>query len=813
METLLQDLKYGIRSLIKEPAFTAIAVLTLALGIGANAAIFSVVNAVLIRPLPYTQPDRLVQFWETNPLKNWTQANVAPANLFDWEKQNTSFEEIAAYMGSDTKEAGLAGFQLTSGDEPERIEGLYVTGNIFSVLGANALIGRPLLSEETWEGKHRVAVLSYGLWQRRYGADPEIVGQKIRLNGREREVVGVMPPDFYFPSKAVELWVPMGWNQNDISMVRRPHFLRAIARLKPNVTIEQSKAEMTTIAAQLEAQYPDTNTQMGVGVGPLKEWIVEDTRLALVVFLVAVGFVLAIACANVANLMLARAAARIKEIAIRSALGASRAQIIRQLLTESLLLSIIGGALGLVFALWCRDLLIGFSPGNIPRLDETSLDGRVLGFTVGITLLTTLLFGLVPALQASKPDLTTALKEAGQKGGGTFQGRRLRSALVVAEIALSLVLVISAGLMIRSFLKLQKVDPGFRADNVLTMRISLPGVRYPEDNDARAFFEQAQERIKNLPGVMAVGATTTPALKGYRWTGDMTIEGRPPEDYVREVRHKEITNDYFRAIGIPLVSGRFFDQSDNDKGLQSVIVNEAMARQYFSGEDPIGKRVKFGKPESRDNWEVIVGVVGDEKQDGLGKEVRPEVYKSHLQDAQSEMTFVMRTAVDPRSLVDAARSEIRAMDKDLPPFDIKTMNDLLYASVARERFTMLLLAIFAGLALVLAGIGIYGVINYSVARRTHEIGIRMALGADSKAVLRLVVGQGLRLAAAGVAIGLGAALALTRLMSSLLFGVSAIDPLTFTGVSLILITVAVVACSIPARRATKVDPMEALRYE
>ncbi len=813
METLLQDLKYGIRALIKEPAFTAIAVLTLALGIGANAAIFSVVNAVLIRPLPYTQPDRLVQFWETNPLKNWTQASVAPANLFDWEKQNTSFEEIAAYMGSDTKEAGLAGFQLTSGDEPERIEGLYVTGNIFSVLGANALIGRPLLSEETWEGKHRVAVLSYGLWQRRYGADPGIVGQKIRLNGREREVVGVMAPDFYFPSKAVELWVPMGWNQNDISMVRRPHFLRAVARLKPNVTIEQARAEMTTIAAQLETQYPDTNTQMGVGVGPLKEWIVEDTRLALVVFLVAVGFVLAIACANVANLMLARAAARIKEIAIRSALGARRAQIIRQLLTESLLLSIIGGALGLVFALWCRDLLIGFSPGNIPRLDETGLDGRVLGFTVGITLLTTLFFGLVPALQASKPDLTTALKEAGQKGGGTFQGRRLRSALVVAEIALSLVLVISAGLMIRSFLKLQKVDPGFRADNVLTMRISLPGVRYPEDNDARVFFEQAQERIKNLPGVVSVGATTTPALKGYRWTGDMTIEGRPPEDYVREVRHKEITNDYFRAIGIPLVSGRFFDQSDNDKGLQSVIVNEAMARQYFSGEDPIGKRVKFGKPESRDNWEVIVGVVGNEKQDGLGKDVKPEVYKSHLQDAQSEMTFVMRTAVEPRSLVDAVRSEIRAMDKDLPPFDIKTMNDLLYASVARERFTMLLLAIFAGLALALAGIGIYGVINYSVARRTHEIGIRMALGADSKAVLRLVVGQGLKLAVAGVAIGLGAALALTRLMSSLLFGVSAIDPLTFAGVSLILITVAVVACSIPARRATKVDPMEALRYE
>jgi predicted permease len=681
------------------------------------------------------------------------------------------------------------------------------------VLGANALIGRPLLPEETWEGKHRVAVLSYGLWHRRYGADPEIVGQKISLNGREREIVGVMPPDFYFPSKAVELWVPMGWSQNNISMVRRPHFLRAIARLKPGVTVEQARAEMTTIAAQLETQYPDTNTQMGVGLGPLKEWIVEDTRLALIVFLVAVGLVLAIACANVANLMLARAAARMKEIAIRSALGAQRIQIVRQLLTESLLLSIIGGALGLVLALWCKDLLISFSPGNIPRFDETGMDARVLGFTLGITLLTTLLFGLVPALHASKPDLTVALKEAGQKGGGTFQGRRLRNALVVAEIALSLVLVISAGLMIRSFLKLQKVDPGFVPDNVLTMRISLPGAKYSDDDQARAFFEQAQERIRNLPGIVSVGATTTPALKGYRWSSDMTIEGRPPEEFVREVRHKEITNDYFRAIGIPLVSGRFFDQSDNDKSLQVVIVNEALARNYFPGEDPIGKRLKFGKPESKDNWEIIIGVVGNEKQDSLGKEVRPEIYKSHLQDAQSEMTFVMRTATDPRSLVGAARSEIRAMDKDLPPFAIKTMNDVLYESVARERFTMLLLAIFAGLALLLAGIGIYGVINYSVTRRTREIGIRMALGADSKAVMKQVIGQGLKLAVAGVAIGLGAAWALTRLMASLLFGVSAIDPITFAGVSLILIAVALIACCIPALRATKVDPMEALRYE
>jgi putative ABC transport system permease protein len=772
MQALLMDLRYGARMLLTQPGFTAVAVITLALGIGANSAIFSVINAVLIKPLPYRESN----------------------------------------IGSDKKGPGLSGLQMESDGEPERIKGLSVTGNIFSVLGANAMIGRALREEETWQGKHAVAVLSYGLWQRRFGADPKIVGQKITLGGRSREVVGVMPPDFYFPSKEVELWTPMGWDYAQIAQLRRPHFLRAVGRLKPGVTLEQARAEMTAIASRLEQQYPDTNTQMGVGLGPLKEWIVSDVQLPLIVFLVAVTFVLLIACANVVNLLLSRSAARAREVAIRSALGAGRGRIVRQLLTESLLLALAGGAIGLLLAVWLKDLLVAFSPGDIPRLDEIRLDWRVLGFTVGITLLTTLLTGLAPALSLSKPNLTSSLKEGGQKGG-VGQGGRMRGALVIAEVALALVLVVGAGLMIRSFHQLQQVDPGFDPNNILSLSVSLPGLKYPEAAQRQAFFEQAEQRIRRLPGVVAVGSTTMPALKGYRWTSDATIEGHPHENYVREVRHKEITPDYFRAMGIQLLSGRFFNESDNDKSQPVIIINATLARRHFQGEDPIGKRLKFSKPQVQDQWRTIIGVVNDEKQDGLGAKVEHKIYKSHLQSAQSQMTLIVRTATDPQSLVGAVREEIRALDRSLPLYDIKTMRVAIYESVARERFITLLLIVFAALALTLAFVGIYGVMSYSVTQRTHEIGVRMALGAQTRDVLKLVVAQGGKLAASGVAIGLISAFALTRLMEKLLFGVSATDPITFIAVALLLTIVALLACYVPARRATKVDPMVALRCE
>jgi len=796
--------------LAKKPGFTIVAVITLALGIGANTAIFSVVNAVLLNPMPYRAPDRLVEFWETNPLKNWTQNVIAPANLFDWQEQSQSFEEIAAYAGSDKKNPGITGVQLTGGGEPERVQGLFVTGNVFSVLGVDAMIGRTLRDEETQQGKNMVVLLSFGLWQRRFGGDPNIVGQTLSLNGRNREVVGVMARDFYFPSKEIEMWIPMGWDHAQIAKLRRPHFLRAVGRLKAGVTADQARAEMTAIASRLEGQYPDTNTQMGVGLGPLKEWVVGDTRLPLLVFLVAVGFVLLIACANVANLLLARAATRTREVAIRTALGARRGRIIRQLMTESLVLAVVGGGLGLLLALWSKDLLVMFSPADIPRLDEARLDARVLVFSVGVTLLTTLLCGLAPALQVSKPDLASTLKEGGQKGGA--QGGRVRNSLVVAEVALALVLVIGAGLMIRSFIRLQRVDPGFNANNLLMLSVSLPGAKYPESSQAISFFEQAEQRIKALPGVVDVGSTNVAALKGSGYTNDMTVEGQTDQDYVREIRHKTITPDYFRAMGIQLLSGRGFDASDNAQS-QTIIVNEALARRCFPGEDAVGKRVKFAKPNEQGPWETIVGVVKSEKQDSLAADPKPESYKSQLQETQSQMTLVVRTTGDPGALINNVREQIRALDKDLPPYDVKSMRDVLYESLVRERFTTMLLMIFAGLALTLASVGIYGVMSYSVTQQTHEIGIRMALGAQTRDIFRQIVGRAMRLAGVGIAIGLGTALALTRLMASLLYGVSTTDPLTFALIATMLAGVSLLASYIPACRATKVEAMTALRYE
>jgi putative ABC transport system permease protein len=522
--------------------------------------------------------------------------------------------------------------------------------------------------------------------------------------------------------------------------------------------------------------------------------------------------VLLIACANVVNLSLSRSAARSREIAIRSAIGAGRGRIARQLLTESLLLALTGGAIGLLLSVWLKDMIVAFSPGDIPRLDEIGLDWRVLGFAGGITLLTSLLTGLAPALQSSKPNLTSSLKEGGQKGG-VGQGGRMRGALVIVEIALALALVVGAGLMIRSFRQLQQVDPGFDPNNVLSLSVSLPESKYPEGAQGQAFFEQAEQRIRRLPGVIAVGSTTVPALQGANWTSDATIEGRPPEDYPREIRHKVITPDYFRAMGITLLKGRFFNESDNDKSQPVIIVNASLARRHFPKEDPIGKRLKFSKPTVNGPWHTIIGVVNDEKQDGLGARVEHETYQSHLQNAQSDMTLIVRAATDPQSLVGAIREEIRALDRSLPLYDIKTMRAAIYESLARERFITLLLMVFAALALTLASVGIYGVMSYSVTQRTHEIGVRMALGARSRDVLKLVVTQGGRLAAFGVAIGLSSAFALTRLMKSLLFGVSAADPLTFIAVALLLTVVALLACYIPARRAAKVNPIVALKYE
>ncbi len=809
---LRQDLGYGLRMLRKNPGVTLVAVVTLALGIGANTAMFSVVNGVLLRPLPFGDPGRIVEFWETNPLKGWTQATVAPANLFDWQERNESFEDIGAYMGSDSKEAGLANVFLTGDGEPERLRSLYVTGNLLSVLGVSAAQGRTFTPEETFAGNHRVVVLSHDLWQRRFGGDPSIVDQTISINGANRTVIGVMPDGFYFPNKEVDIWLPMGWEQARVAQLRRPHFLRAIGRLKPGVSIDQARSEMTSIAAVLEGQYPDTNTRMGVGLGPLQEWIVGDSRPALLVFLAAVGLVLLIACANVSSLLLARAESRKKEIAIRVALGAGRWRIIRQLLSETVLLALLGGTVGLLLAVWAKKLLVSLGPRQIPRLQEINLDGAAFGFTLGITLLAALLAGLLPAWQVSRNELTSTLKE-GQKGAGGSQRSRLRSLLVVAEIALSFMLVIGAGLLIKSFIRLVQVDPGIDPNNVLTLKLDLPGSRYPESRQQAAFFEEVERRIAALPGVESVGATSCLPLDGYSWTGDATVEGRSPEDYLRELRHKEITPGYFRTLKIPLLAGREYDQRDKGDSPPVAVVNEAFARWAFPNEDTLGRRVKFSKPTIDSPWYSIIGVVRGEKQDGLDKEIRPEVYQVQGVNTQSRMRIVVRTSGDPMNLAGGVREEIRAVDRDLPPYDVKPMTEVLRASFAKQRFTVLLLGVFAALALGLAAIGIYGVIAYSVTQQTYEIGLRRALGAQSGDVLKLVGGQVVRLAVTGIGLGLAASVALTRLIASLLFDVSATDPATFAVVALLLGTVALLAASIPARRAVKVDPMVALRYE
>jgi putative ABC transport system permease protein len=806
-QTFLQDLRYGIRMLRNKPGFAVVSVMTLALGIGANTAIFSVVNAVLLRPLPYQQPDRLVEIWETNPIKAWKDAPAAPANFYDWEQQNDAFEGMANYSPSP------GNFALSGNGEPERLRGMTTSGNLFSVLGAEAALGRTFLPEETWKGKSDVVILSHGLWKRSFGADPDVIGQKISLDGKPRTIVGIMKDGFYFPTRESELWVPWGLDQNQIAKLRRPHFMRVVARLKPATTLEQAQAEMNTIAGRLEEQYPGTNTRMGVGLGLLHDWTVTDTRLPLLVLLAAVGFILLIACANIANLLLARAATRTREIAIRTALGAGRGRLVRQLLTESLVLSAVGGALGLVLALFGKDLLLAFSPGNIPRFDEITIDNSVFIFTLGITFLTTLIFGLVPALASSQFDLTVSLKEGGQKGGGGARQDRARSLFVVLEMAFALVLLIGAGLMIKSFVSLLHVNPGFDPENVLALQISLPGSKYKEDEQTVRFYQQALERMRSLPGVVDAGLTLMLPSQGAPWTSDFTIEGRPPEEYGKEVRHNVVDSDYFRTMRVQLVNGRGFADSDAKERPAVIVINEALARGFFANEDPIGKRIKFSKPEVEDDWQTIIGVVSNEKLEGLSSNVRPEIYQSYLQNGASEVSLVVRTAGDPHALIGALRGEMRALDKDIPVFNIKTMNEVLYESVARERFTVLLLTIFAGVALVLSAVGIYGVTSYAVTQRTHEIGIRMALGAKKGDVLKLVVQHGAKLALAGVALGIASAFALTRLMETLLFGVSATDPLTFIAISSILLAVALGACAVPARRATKVDPMIALRYE
>ena len=798
MSALFKDISYGVRSLLKRPGFAAVAIITLALGIGANTAIFSVINAVLLRPLGYEQPGRLVTF----------RSNQSGPDLAD----------VMAATRTLTRAGGevLAPLAYTAGSEPIQFQIGQVTGAYFDTLGVRPERGRYILPDDDENGGAFVAVLSHDLWQHQFNADQQIVGKTIPLSGNVYTVIGVMPAGFKSPRDNIEAWTPVHVSNPLGANFRGVHFLRTYARLAPGVTLQQAGAEMRLIDQQLAKQYPADNKNRTSTLLPLQERIVGESRNALLILFGAVSLVLLIACANFANLLLARTAERGREILIRTALGAGRWRIIRQLLTESILISLAGGALGVFIAWWGTNLLIALKPENLPRLKETNVDLRVFGFTLGVSILTGLIFGLLPALTASRTAAGEGLKEGGRTATTGRAQQRVRSAFVAAELAVALVLLIGAGLLVKTFWKLRNVEPGFRPDHLVTMRVELPETRYQEVETQTRFRTQALANINSLPGVQSAMISELP-LSGDSLDHDFLIEGRPPIAPGDEpsLETRSVMGDYFHVMHIPLRSGRDFGPQDFDEKAPLVgIVNDEMVRQYFPNENPLGKRVRWARDRTV-QWISIIGVAGDVKHFGLDLPEQPALYSPYTQinPWKRWMTFAARTQSDPASMEQAVKSQIWKVDSQLPITRVRTMNEVEAASFAARRFNMLLLMLFAGLALVLAAVGVYGVMSYAVTQRTHEIGIRMALGAQMGSVIKLIMKSGLLIAVIGVAIGLAGAFALTRLMRSLLFAVEATDRVTFAGVSLCLLLIALLACYIPARRAAKVDPLVALRYE
>ncbi len=801
LRQLAQDFKYGLRTMRRAPGFTAVAVLTLALGIGANTAIFSVVNAVLLRPLPYRDPARLVTVLHDG----WKP--VAPANFLDWREQSRSFESIAA--------AQLWSLTMTGQDRPEQLSVLQTSAEIFQVLGVDAALGRTYAAGEDRSGHEHVVVLSHRLWQRRFGGAPDVVGREVTLDGEPYTVIGVMPPDFQFApfwATHAEAWLPLNLGQRVTD--RRGQSLRVFARLKDAVTREQAQAEMEAINGRLAEQHPRANEGLTVAVDPLHEKVVGNSRPALLVILGAVGFVLLIACANVANLMLAKAATRRKEIAVRIALGAGRLRVIRQLLTESLLLSLAGGGAGLLLAFWANNALASFGPDTLPRVQTVGLDSSVLAFTLGLSVVVGLLFGLAPALRATKTDLTDSLKDRARGSSADRRHERVRQILVVGEIALSLVLLVGGGLMMRSFLRLTSVDPGFDPSGVMVLTVPLAGARYATDEQRAAFFKQLTTQVSTLPGVKSASAINHLPLDGDVWTFNFTHAGRPepPGGERPSAVYRVVRPDYFRTMGAALQKGRDFTERDGATSPGVVIVNEALARRHWPGEEPLGKWITVGGGGI--NPLEVVGVVGNVKQGEWSSEPKPEMYQPHAQAASPRsMTLVIRASSGLTEMEPAVRREVWAIDKDLPVSQAASMDDVVADSVGPQRFNTLLIGVFAAAALILAAAGVYGVMSYAVAERTHEFGVRMALGARGRDVLGMVIRQGLVLTLFGLALGLAGALALARVLTGILYEVSPTDPLVYGGVALTLTLSALAACYVPARRATKVDPMLALRHE
>jgi putative ABC transport system permease protein len=807
METFLQDIRYGARTLRRSPGFTAVAVVALALGIGGNSAIFSVVNAVLLRPLPYAEPHRIMRIFASAHERGLDQTPISFQRATAIAEQNHVFEQAGSYV-FDTA-------NLTGVDEPLQLAAIRMSSAVLDVIKVKPAAGRNFLPEEDKPGGAQVVILSHGLWQRQFASAPDIVGKPIALDGGSYTVVGIMPTNFNFPGGEIDCWLPRAFEAsflNREAIERGAGFLSMVGRLRPGVTRQQAQDEMERIAeANKIPDHPDAT--FGVLVIPLPEVVTQGVRPTLFILLGAVTFVLLIACANVANLLLAKAAGRQKEIAVRSALGASRGRLIRQFLTESVLLALMAGALGVLLASWGVALLVSAATGSIPRATEITVDGRVLGFTLIVAVLTGVIFGLAPALQASNVDLNTALKDTSRGSGGGLRRARVRSGLVVTEVALSVVLLIGAGLLIRSFVLLQNVDPGFNPQQLLVANISLPSSRYSRTEQRAAFYTQLCQELSALPGVVSAGAAQSLPLTGSDSRTLVAIDGRPVPPLAERpiVSMGIVSPEYFRAMGIPLLRGRFFTDHDIESSPTTVIINQSFARRFFPDEDPIGKRMLGGgaQPQVRE----IVGIVGDVRHNALDTSPAEALYLSSNQRPQLAMSVVVRTSGPPSSVSGAIRSRVLSIDKDQPIASVQTMQEIVSSSISNQRFTLLLLGLFAAVALALAAIGIYSVMAYTVTQRTGEIGLRMALGAQTRDVLKLVVGQGMAMALIGIGVGLGGAFALTRVMSSLLFSIGATDPITFIAIPLILGGVGLAACFVPARRAAKVDPMIALRYE
>ena len=811
MDNFLQDLRFGFRTLVRSPATSMVALLTLALGIGANTAIFSVVNGVLLEPLPYPEPDELVIVLESNPGLGFPRFSVAPPNFEDWRNQNQVFESMGAVQRGR--------FNLTGGDRPEAVPGAQVTPDFFRTIGVEPALGRSFLPEEGRPGGPKVAVLSHGLWQRRFGSDASVVNRQVPIDGESYTVIGVMPPTFDAPSK-VQIWLPLPWDFPP--EMRGAHFLSAYGRLKEGVTLEKARAEMKAIASRLESQYPDSNKGWTTEARLLKDAAVEGVRPALLLLLAAVAFVLLIACANVANLLLARLARREREIAVRTALGAGRVRLIRQMLTESLVLFLVGGALGLLVATWATRGLVALYGEDLPRGQSIGLDGRVLLFALGLSLVTGLVFGLAPALSATSGGLFGALKEGGRAVAGGARGRLVRHLLVLSEVAVALVLLVGAGLLLRSFARLRAVELGFRPQGVLTAEVVLPDQKYAEPAPQITFARELLDRVQAVPGVESAATVYPLPLGDNGFVLAFSVQGRPQSPSDESSLHANIrivSPDFFRTMGIRMLQGRVFTAQDTAESIPVILINKTMAERVWPGEDPVGKRITFDDAVEPDaKWMEVVGVVADTRHQALDQDSGSECYWPQLQNpVGGQLSVILRSEGDPTQLAGAVRDAVRAIDSDLPVEQVKTMETVVRESLAGSRFQTVLLGIFAGVALLLAAIGVYGVISYSVAQRTHEIGIRMALGARRPEVLGLVIRQGMTLVLAGVGVGLALSVLLVWWLSdriaSFLYQGKALDPLTFIAVPLVLLTVALLANWLPARRATEVEPVVALRSE